>query len=76
MKIVNETTGELVISFDWDDNSGCGFIPAGGKPLERTFGVVPERVRITVQGKAPIVYEEGLSNDVTITVLSKIEGGE
>lgn len=75
MKIVNETTGGLSISFDFPAGPGCGYIPPGGPPLVKHFNTSPTAVRITMASNEPIRYE-GLGQEVTITVLSKVEGDD
>jgi len=74
MKIVNETTGALSIDFSSPGTGGCGYIKPGGPPLEKHFDH-PVKVSIAVDVPNMIVYDD-VGDGVTITVLSKIDGGE
>lgn len=70
MKIVNESTGGLFITFGV---SGCGYVHRGGEPLEWT-AKGPTKVTIALLEAEPIVYDD-VEDDEVITVLSKREGG-
>ena len=75
MKVVNESTGFMAISFTYHNGAtGCGYIPAGGDPVEKT-GVA--KVQITIGAGntmvEPIEYSD-LPENAVVRVMSAIDG--